>query len=262
MGDTDGWLEPGKPLLPYGVLHPPALPDKIKFQDAPGEVPLDWRKHAKYFGAREDHYREGFETRPLNRDPAGNVQPRFPGDWEVEYRLGSPGDTVYWDDIIAKWGLPVLNKAGFLNLNLGPPAAPLAPRGRYFLKRPEPWKDEAMHPVFRREMWKAGLSDQQWSGIKPAFLLASALLDDPTTMCIFHAVATRSCHFHVQDPTLKGCTKLQVPDSLTEAEQASIFQKICNMRRWFHFYWENSEELDKYHAYAYTVPTGVTAAGL
>lgn len=262
MGDTDGWLQPGKPLLPFGVLHPPTLPDKIRFQDVAGEVDLDWREHAKYFGAREDHYREGFETWPLNKDPAGNVRPRFPGDWEVEYRLGSPSDGVRWDDVIAKWGLPVLNKAGFLNLDLGPPAALLGPQGRYFHQRPELWKDEALHPVFRRDMWKAGLSDQQWSAIRPAFLLASALLDDPATMCFFHAVATRSCHVLVQDPLLKQCTKLQVPDTLTEAEQASIFQKICNMRQWTYFYWEKPAELGKYGAYAYTIPTGVIAAGL
>jgi hypothetical protein len=262
IGDSDvntNGVEPERPLLPYGIPYPPTLPEKIKlYQGEHRLIDPDWRRYAKYLGARDDLWGEGFEIRSLG--PTAN--PNFAGDWEVQYRLGPPSKDVEWDDVIAKWGLQLLGKAGFLNLDLELPDAGSDPQGRYFPKRPEAWRDEALHPVFRRDMWRAGLSDDEWYSIKPAFLLASALLDDPTTMCLFHAVATPSCYTLVPDPSLRMCIRLQVPDSLTEAEQASIFQKICDMRQWTYFYWESHEVLKQCNALALTYPTHAITARL
>jgi hypothetical protein len=271
MGNTDAnmsGVEPERPPLPYGVLYPPPMPGSrwVTRDGQRYEIALDWSKHAKFVGARDDLWGEGFESRAFNHnDPSlkgRNHREPHPDDWDVQYRLGSPNEGMVWSDIITKWGLQILDKAGFINLDLGLPDSLLGPQGRYFPKRPEAWKDETIHPVFRRDMWKQGLSDAEWSSLKPAVLLASAFLDDPTTMCLFHALVTPSCHVHIMDPILGDCTKLQVPDSLTEAEQASIFRKICAMRQWTYFYWENGKELEMFGAFAYTVPTDVPAASL
>lgn len=253
MGDANvnvGGVNPQKPQFPYGIPHPPALPTKIKWQDGDGEIDPDWRRHAKYFGARDNIRGDGFDTRSCHPKLKGNDD--FTGNWKVDYRLGLPSDGVVWNSLISKWGLQILDQAGFLNLNLGLPDASTDPQGRYFPKRPEVWKDEALHPVFRRDMWKGGLLDDEWSSMKPAFLLASALLDDPTTMCLFYAVATPSCHEYLSDPTLPLCRRLQVPDSLTEAQQASVFQKICDMRQLTYFFWESPANLDRLCAAAAT----------
>jgi hypothetical protein len=275
MGDTDvnmGGVEPEKPPLPYGILYPPPLPNKVLvMRDGQRhERDPDWSKDAKYYGARDDLWGDGFETRYFNHnDPSlkgHNHAGNHPDDWEVQYRLGNPSETPCMD-VLAKWGLQVLDKAGFLNLDLGIPDAILGPRGRYLPKRPAVWKDEVVHPVFRQDMWKmAGntkITDAEYNSLLPAVLLASAMLEDPTTMCLFHALATYSCHVDFKEQTMGHCTKLQVPDSLTEAEQASIHEKICDMRSWTHFYWEDLKELDKVDALAYTVSLpGTTASGL
>jgi len=250
-----------RPQLPYGIPYPPELPDRIQLPGQHGQTDPDWREHGRYYGARDDLWGEGFDIRPLRYDPAGNELPRLPGEWEAQYMLGPPSRGVEWSDVIAKWGLQVLNKAGFLNLDLDLPEMTADPQGRYFPNRPQFWKDEALHPVFRRDMWRYGLSDQEWSAIRPAFLLASALLDDPTTMCLFNAIKDTARHFWIEDPLLGKCTRIHLRDSLTEAEQAAVFQDICNMRMFTYFYWEDDDELDKYNAYAYTVTSGHSAAG-
>ncbi|KEQ68065.1 hypothetical protein M436DRAFT_59237, partial [Aureobasidium namibiae CBS 147.97] len=256
MDDADvnmGGIDPARPLLPYGIPYPPALPDKLRWQDGEGEIDPDWRRHAKYFGARDNVRGDGFDIRSCHPNLKGNGSST--GSWEVDYRLGPPSNGVVWNDVIAKWGLQVLDAAGFLDLDFGLPHSSQEPRGRYFLKRPEVWKDETLHPVFRRDMWRDGLLDREWSSMKPAFLLASALLDDPSTMCLFYAVATPSCHVYLSDPTLPFCRRLQVPDFLTEAQQASTFQKICDMRQRTYFYWESPANLARLGAGAATGAT-------
>lgn len=176
--------------------------------------------------------------------------------------LGPPSRRVEWCDVIEKWGLQLLNKAGFLNLDLGLPDMSIDPQGRYLSKRPEYWKDEALHPVFRRDMWMNGLSDQEWAAIRPALLLASALLDDPNTLCLFHAIASPTRHLYIIDPSVGRCTRIHVRDSLSEAEQAWTFERLCNMRIYTHFYWEDDDTLDHHNAYAYTVPDPTPVAHL
>lgn len=255
MGDADidmGGIDPGRPPLPYGIPYPPALPDKIRWQDGEDEIDPNWFVHAKYFGARDNKAGDGFDTRSCHPNLKGKGN--FTGNWEVDYWLGRPSE-VQWSRVISKWGLQVLDAAGFLNLNLGLPNASADPQGRYFSKRPEALKDEALHPVFRRDMWKGILYEHEWSAIRPAFLLASALLDDPTTMCLFYAVATPTCYEWIRDPTMQFCTRLRVPNCLTEAQQASVFQKICDMRQHTYFYWESPSRLVGYGAAALTDAT-------
>lgn len=256
--------EPEEPPLPYGIPYPPALPDKISVErnGRRHEIDPDWLRHAAHFGARDDPSGEGFEIRRFNPDdPTGNGA-RFPGDWDVQYRLGAPSHVHTWMDVISKWGLQVLDKAEFLKLDLGLPDSMLSIQGRYFPKRPAGWRDDAIHPALRKDMWR-DITDNEYLMLKPAVLLASALLDDPGTMCLFHALATPSRHVTFEDPTLGECKRIHVPDSLTGAEQASTFRKMCDMQQWTYFYREDVSKLDREHALAFTqrIRPSVPASG-
>lgn len=124
---------PERPLpLPYGIPYPPSLP--LKIQDPQyvhgGQIDADWAKHGKYFGVRDDPSGAGgFEVRPLNKPKDQSLKALLKrkrdddddDDWIVQYRLGRPSENVPWIDIVSKWGLQLLDKAGFLNLDLGPP---------------------------------------------------------------------------------------------------------------------------------------------
>ncbi|KAI4849115.1 hypothetical protein E4T44_03545 [Aureobasidium sp. EXF-8845] len=271
MGDNGvrkGGFRPST-TLPYDIRYPPSLPDKIQFKhkDTGHEMDIDsnWSVHAKYIGLRDDLWGQGFETRLFNCNDPSLKGKHKPDDWDVQYRLGSPSEErLNWNNLVTKWGLQVLDKAGFLNLDMGLPDGLLAPRGRYFDKRSWGWQSDPIHPVFRKEMWK-NIDDTEipwfeYYNLEPALTLATAMLEDPTTMCLFHAMVTPSCHVYFKDTVVGWCTKLQVPDSLTEAEQESIHEKICDMRQYTHFYWTTTEELEKYGALAFTTPLPRTAS--
>ncbi|KAH0037411.1 hypothetical protein KCU78_g1693, partial [Aureobasidium melanogenum] len=201
MGDTDiemGGVELENPWLPYGISYPPPLPDKVMLEGQSDEQDPDWGRDAYFVGARDDLWGEGFEVRAFNpSDPLGRG--KFHKDeWNVQYMLGPANPLVHWDPISMKWGLQVLEKAGFINL-------------------------------------EADVRNNAYADPK-----ATAFLDDPTTLCLFHALSKSSDHITFQDPNFKTCKRLQVPVALTEAEQLSTFQKISDMRQWTSFQWEDN----------------------
>ncbi|KAG9644994.1 hypothetical protein KCV04_g4006, partial [Aureobasidium melanogenum] len=243
MGDTDiemDGVELENPWLPYGISYPPPLPDKVMLEGQSDEQDPDWGRDAYFVGARDDLWGEGFEVRAFNpSDPLGRG--KFHKDeWNVQYMLGPANPLVHWDPISMKWGLQVLEKAGFINLEADVRNNTSAdPKGRFFDKRPSNWRDDLIHPVFRKDMWR-NIIDSEWDALRPASLLATAFLDDPTTLCLFHALSKSSDHITFQDPNFGTCKRLQVPATLTEAEQLSTFQKICDMRQWTSFQWEDN----------------------
>ncbi|KAG9791120.1 hypothetical protein KCU75_g2683, partial [Aureobasidium melanogenum] len=201
MGDTDiemDGVELENPWLPYGISYPPPLPDKVMLEGQSDEQDPDWGRDAYFVGARDDLWGEGFEVRAFNpSDPLGRG--KFHKDeWNVQYMLGPANPLVHWDPISMKWGLQVLEKAGFINL-------------------------------------EADVRNNAYADPK-----ATAFLDDPTTLCLFHALSKSSDHITFQDPNFKTCKRLQVPVALTEAEQLSTFQKISDMRQWTSFQWEDN----------------------
>lgn len=109
-------------------------------------------------------------------------------------------------------------------------------------------------------MWQ-NITDPDFDALRPALWLASAFLDDPTTLCLFHALSTSSDHIVFEDLNLKSCRRLQVPDTLTEAEQLSTFQKICDMRQWTSLYWEDTATLAASPAFAVTYSLPASASG-
>ncbi|KAG9949612.1 hypothetical protein KCU85_g4242, partial [Aureobasidium melanogenum] len=243
MDDADidmGSLELENPWLPYGIPYPPPLPDKLRLKGQSNEQDPDWARHAYHYGARDDLWGEGFEVRVFNyNDPLGKGR-HHTDDWNVEYMLGPANPWLSWDPISTKWGLQVLERAGFINLQADVRNnASVEPKGRFFDKRPSNWRDDLVHPVFRKDMWR-NITESEWEALRPASLLASALLDDPTTLCIFHAISEVSNHLVGQDPKLELYKKVRVPVTLTDAEQQSTFHKICDMRQWTSFHWEDA----------------------
>lgn len=257
MGNADiemGGVGPAKPLLSYGVPYPPELEATQRTSDGSIEV-TDWTKHARYYGARDHPKGSGFEVRRFNEgDPAGKGK-WSSHDWDVEYRLGPPSTSVNWNNMIEKWGLQVLDKAGFINLDPNTADSYMHPTGRFASRRNPSGKDgNRVHPIFRRQVWRS-LSEEDYQTIMPALLLASAFLDDPTTLCLFHAISAPAEQMVTfEDPILKTCKRLQVPETLTESEQWSVFHKICAMRKWTSFYWESSDILKARGALGYCQP--------
>lgn len=165
MGDTDidmGGDEPLVSLLPYGIPYPPELEATQRMSDESFEV-TDWARHARYYGARDHPNGNGSEVRLFNEgDPAGKFEQDLTGkgkwftdDWDVQYRLGAPSTSVNWDDVIRKWGLQVLDKAGFINLDPKLHISYMNPIGRFASKRSASRKfDDLVHPIFRQDMWR------------------------------------------------------------------------------------------------------------
>ncbi|CAD0107786.1 unnamed protein product [Aureobasidium uvarum] len=255
MGSIDvdmggvGPERPERPSLPYGVPYPPELDLFQTLRDpannnAETTERLNWDRDATYYGARDDPLGEGFEVRILNfNDPTGELK-WFPDDWDPQYRLGPPNPSIKWNDPISKWGLQLLDKAGFINFNLDIASAYMEPIGRFAAKRnPANREDYRIHPVFRQDCWQV-ITDEEYDMIKPALLLASAMLDEPSTLCLFHAMSAQSSEMITfEDPVLKTCRRLRVPETLTEVEQLITFRKISSMREYTSFFWDSGDTI-------------------
>lgn len=253
MGDTDivmGNVDTTKPSLPYGTPYPPRLEATHQTSDGRFE-PTDWARHARHYGARDHPNGNGFEVQPLNTGTSNNLN--------VQYRLGPPSSSVKWNSVIEKWGLQVLDKAGFINLDSSLNAklanSYMHPTGRFASTRnPSDKKPDRVHPIFRKDMW-TNLSQRDYDTIMPALLLASAFLDDPTTLCLFHAISAPADQMITfQDPNLKTCKRLQVPETLTEPEQWAVFSKLCDLCKWTEFYWEQPHMLRQRGALGFCQP--------
>ncbi|KAH0372376.1 hypothetical protein KCU65_g1203, partial [Aureobasidium melanogenum] len=240
--DTDSF-DPENLWLPYGIPYPPPLPDKLRVKGQSNARDPDWTRDAYFFGARDDLWGESFEVRPFNPNDPLDRGKFHKDDWNVQYMLGPANPLVRWDPISTKWGLQVLEKAGFMNIEADVRNdASADPKGQLFDKRPSDGQDDLIHPVFRKDMWQ-NITDSEWDALRPASLLASAFLDDPATLCLFHALLNPSHHVTFQDPNFGTCKRLQVPATLTEAEQLSTWQKIRDMRKWTHFELEDNAKM-------------------
>ncbi|KAI5242513.1 hypothetical protein E4T43_04781 [Aureobasidium subglaciale] len=224
-----------------GIPHPPTLPSELWFGD--GYKKPDWSRDAVHWAAA-DNSQGGFKIRMGNiNDPIGEGKRKSP-DWPVQYWLGQPSFRAGWQELHQKWGLRVLEKAGLLNARTGGHDPRMKPVGNYAkVRNPSNDLHERVHPVFRRDMWDT--TDEIHQAIKPALLLASAFLDDVTTLSLFYALSPPSCITSFCDPELGSCTRVNIPDTLTVVQQHETFTKLCQMRKWTHFYWGDPQKLIK-----------------
>jgi hypothetical protein len=222
-------------LRTYTAVYPPQLPD-YTFLDGE-EYGTRWLEDSWRYTARA--YNEwdgsGFEVRQMNihkfRD-AELVESDDPDYWPPKYAMGPPTQDREWHALIEKWGSPVLEKAGFLDYY--PPAQDrdMIPSGRLADAR-NPLKDnnKRIHPVLRREMWK-DIDDDEYTLLKPALLLASAILDDPATLTFLYAITDTTSMTDFDDTLYGKCKVAYIPTALTDADQAAVYSKVLAMRNW------------------------------
>jgi hypothetical protein len=222
-------------LRTYAAVYSPQLPNYTFLDDQ--EYETRWIEDSWRYTARA--YKEwdgsGFEVRQMDIANFGDIElaePEDPDYWPSKYAMGPPTQDRVWHALIEKWGLHVLEKAGFLNYY--PPAGDedMEPIGRLAdAKNPQKEDRKRIHPVLRREMWR-DIDDDEYQLLRPALLLASAILDDPATFTFLYAITdiTSMTEF---DDTLHGkCKVAYIPATLTDVQQFAVCSKVLAMRNW------------------------------
>ncbi|THZ86233.1 hypothetical protein D6C83_09458, partial [Aureobasidium pullulans] len=114
----------------FSIPHAPKFPD--------GNL----RNTAREFGAREN--------------PDGNSFEILMNDFPIQYRLGPPCKSMGWSEVVHKWGLQMLERAGFLNVDvLLADDWYMSPFGKFAAEvtNPQRLPDQRIHPVFWKDLW-------------------------------------------------------------------------------------------------------------
>jgi len=251
--DVEDWRD-----AKFKVPDPPRKPDFLQGVDN-----MHWTQFSRKLAATLKDDKSGFDVKlydpsdptpdPTGRNPSPIPLPyaRSPDPsitpW---YRLGPPSAIPDYPVLIEKYGLQVLEAAGFLNHE-----------SNFISKRingrlaSESWRidqgdtdiETKIHPVLRREMWNR-VTDSQYLLIQPALLLATAILDDPVTLCYFHALAepvtSMDTVSHVSAGLTADCKIMRIPNSLTEDQQRDIYMKLHSMTEYLQDWGFDNEGMD------------------
>lgn len=246
-------LEPHTIFIP----DPPTLP--ALFKDDRGVVHAATWRHAQHFVAKYNKHGTGFDVRQaLDDEDTDEVDDEDDdkdkdGD-EWPYHLGAPTRPPVSDPLICTWGLQLLDAAGFINYEQDDADAYMDPVGRFAkIRNPLNLQSERIHPILRKDMFQ-NLTDSGYELILPAIMLASAYLDDPTTLNFFYGVWATEQHTSFWDIDLGHCTIVHVPESLSEENQRETYEKILAMRKWTSWVFVDPSQLDKHGALALTGP--------
>ncbi|KAH0368461.1 hypothetical protein KCU65_g4022, partial [Aureobasidium melanogenum] len=244
------------------IPDPPRLP--ALFKDDQGVVrPTRWHKHIHQFVARYNKDFTGFDVRQENgKDPMGDPmgdqddeegEEGDDGDEDKEegnddedediqdadewpYHLGPSTRCPGSSPVIATWGVQLLEAAGFINHEQDDFDTYMDPVGRWAkIRNPHNLEAERIHPVFRRDMFR-NLTDVGYKLMLPIILLASAWLDEPTTLNFFYAVWATEQRTSFYDVELGHCAVVHVPRTLSEYNQRETHEKIVAMRRYTGWY--------------------------
>jgi hypothetical protein len=98
-------------------------------------------------------------------------------------------------------------------------------------RNPQKEERKRIHPVLRRDMWE-GIEDDEWPLLRPALLLASAILDDSATLTFLYAITDIASMTEFDDADHGKCKIAHVPAALTDAEQTTVYSKVLAMRNW------------------------------
>ncbi|KAK5999411.1 hypothetical protein QM012_005536 [Aureobasidium pullulans] len=245
---------PSDRLRTYTAMDPPQLPNVTVIG---GDVhQTEWNKHIWRYTARKDIFGTGFEVRQMQIDTFDGYEvPDMADDnyWLPKYNLGPPTQTGYWNGLIEKWGFPVLEKAGFLNYYPRDGDDYIDPIGRLASKRnPSGDLDQRIHPVLRQDMWR-DLDDDQYQTLEQVLLLASALLDDPATLAIFHAIVDVNSMTEFNDIDNGKCKVAHIPATLSDEQEAEVYRKILAMRDWMDWSFAPQKDMIRDNALAITV---------
>ncbi|KAI5275409.1 hypothetical protein E4T47_01530 [Aureobasidium subglaciale] len=139
-----------------------------------------------------------------------------------DLKLGPPSRWPDWHPLFHKHGLQVMDAAGFVNST--------AYRTEYQMPSSRLETDYIIHPVLMEDMWH-GLQPGEYALMEPALRLASAILDDPDTLCFFAGltVPSRSMPWlHV--PYIGKCAAFRPSDPLDHVAQTAVYERLTNMR--------------------------------
>lgn len=267
------------------IPDPPTLP--ALFRDDQGIVHATTWQHAQHFVAKYNEDGTGFDVRQkTGADPFGAdydeeddyEEEGEEDDYEEEgeedddeevgeedddededgdahewpIHLGPPTRSPVLDPLIHVWGLQLLDAAGFINYEQDDADDYMDPVGRLAkVRNPLGLEAGRVHPIFRKDMFQ-NLTDESYELILPAILLASAYLDDPTTLNFFYGVWATEQHTSFWDVDLGYCTTVHVPDTLSEDSQREIYEKILAMRQWTSWEFRGPTYLAKHGALALT----------
>lgn len=236
--DVEDWRD-GK----FEVPDPPRKPDFLQGVDN-----MHWTQFSRRLAATLNQDKTGFDVKlydssdPTAPGPDPSVTP-----W---YRLGPPSAVPDYPVLLEKYGLQVLEAAGFLNHESDPISKRI--NGRLASK---PWRidkgatdiETKIHPVFRQSKWD-GITDRQYTLMHPALLLATAILDDPVTLCYLYAlaepVASMDTVSHASAGLTADCKIMKIPDSLTDDQQRDTYMKLCRMTTYLYDWGFDNENLD------------------
>ncbi|KAH0365928.1 hypothetical protein KCU65_g5699, partial [Aureobasidium melanogenum] len=240
-------------LRTYTAIDPPRLPHFTIINGQPHAT--EWYKHSWRYTARKLPTDTGFEVRQLDIDKFDGYEvPDWNNMfyWPPKYNLGPPTNDADWHGIIAKWGLPLLEKAGFLNYYPSDDNDYAEPIGKLTRARnPENLDEKRIHPVFRKDMWP-DIDDEEYLLLEPALLLASALMDEPGTLAFFYAILDLNSMTEFEDEKHGKCKVATVPATLSKAQQAEVYRKILAMRNWLDWKFAPLPDMVKADAMALT----------
>jgi len=81
-------------------------------------------------------------------------------------------------------------------------------------RNPVDLPEEQINPVLWKDMF-VSMIDDDYELLQPALILASAVLDDPTTLHFFHAVSDPHQHSWINDQNLGVCRIVTIPATLS-----------------------------------------------
>ncbi|TIA49454.1 hypothetical protein D6C79_03582 [Aureobasidium pullulans] len=209
--------------IDYKIPTPPMLPPWTYHK---GKLrPIDWPEDTKHYYARRNFSGTGFDVLPEDF-----IVPGVPDLWP--YRMGPPTSTVNCNDLIDVYGLQVLNAAGFISYHQTDADTFMYPQARWTEAAIDDLDEPFIHPAFDKDEAFREISEEDYKLLKLPLVLASALLEDETTMTFFYALSNPSCWDQFEDPVHGICTIVRPPDTLSVDEQVATYHKICAMNKY------------------------------
>ncbi|KAI5200401.1 hypothetical protein E4T38_06557 [Aureobasidium subglaciale] len=214
----------------------------------------DWKEHSWRYTAQKEPTSKTFNVRQMYITNFDDTEAPDPDVFPAKYKLGPPSLRDDWNPLLDKWGMQVLNKAGFINYT--PPSSEkyMDPIGHGAEERnPGDTEAERIHPVLQQDMWR-NVSDDDFELLKPALLLATAILDEPETIALLRCITNDTATLpHFEDPKHGSC-KLVIPVTPTDPEDMDVaFERMLQMRQWMSWQFRSVEEFKTYEAMGLTM---------
>ncbi|KAI5271574.1 hypothetical protein E4T47_05077 [Aureobasidium subglaciale] len=239
-------------LRTYTSMDPPVLPP-LTLVENNSEL-TDWKEHSWRYTAQKDPASKSFNVRQMHIKNFDDGEVPDPHVFSAKYKLGPPSLRDDWNPLLDKWGMQVLNKAGFINHTASRSEKYMDPKGHGAEERnPGDGEEERIHPMLQRDMWR-NISDDDFELLKPALLLATAILDEPETIALLCCVTSDTAALpRFEDPKHGPC-KLVIPVMPSDPEDTDVaFGRMLQMRKWMSWQFRSVDELKKYEAMGLTM---------